>query len=223
MLTESTEMYLKAIFRLTQREPYASTSGLAAALGVSPASVSEKIKSLAEQDYLIHEWREGVMLTPKGKKVALNVLRKHRLVSAFLVEKVGYELDEIYEEACHLEHAVSDRLINRFEEILGFPQIDPLGNPIPDREGRMIPRHYRLLSETPVGKPVVIQALDTEDSERLRYLRNLGLVPGQEVLIQDVAPFEGPLTVVVGKKKLAIAPALAAIVGVTNGSEDAKK
>jgi DtxR family Mn-dependent transcriptional regulator len=222
MLTESTEMYLKAIYRLTQREAYASTSGLAAALGVSPASVSEKIKSLAEQDYLIHEWREGVALTTKGRKVALNVLRKHRLVGTFLVQKAGYEIDEIYDEACQLEHAVSDRLINRFEEILGYPTVDPLGNPIPDREGRVTPRHYRMLSEMAVGKTVVVQALETEDSERLRYLRTLGLVPGSEVVISDVAPFDGPLTVTVGKKKVAIAPALAAIVGVTNGIEETK-
>lgn len=222
MLSESTEMYLKAVYRLTQREPYASTSKLAAALGVSPASVSEKIKSLANQGYLIHEWREGVVLTPEGKKVALNILRRHRLVSTFLVEKVGYQIDEIYEEACSLEHAVSDHLVNRFEEILGFPSVDPLGNPIPDRSGRIKLRHYRMLSETSVGKTVVVQALETVDSKRLEYLRSLGLVPGSEVMIHDVAPFEGPLTVMVGKKKVAIAPALAAIVGVSNGREEHK-
>ncbi|MCD4672517.1 MAG: metal-dependent transcriptional regulator [Anaerolineaceae bacterium] len=222
MLSESTEMYLKEVYRLTQRESYASTSKLAAALGVSPASVSEKIKSLANQGYLIHEWREGVVLTPEGKKVALNILRKHRLVSMFLVEKVGYQIDEICEEACSLEHAVSDRLVNRFEEILGFPSVDPLGNPIPDRSGRIKPRHYRMLSEISVGKTVVVQALETVDSKRLKYLRKLGLVPGSEVMIHDVAPFEGPLTVMVGKKKVAIAPALAAIVGVSNGREEHK-
>lgn len=221
MLTESTEMYLKAIYRLTQREQFASTSKLAAALGVSPASVSEKIKALAEQGYLIHEWREGVVLTSKGKKIALNVLRKHRLVSTYLVEKVGYQLDEIYEEACQLEHAVSDKLVNRLEEMLGFPRVDPLGNPIPDREGRMTPLYYRMLSEMPAGKTVSVQALETEDSERLHYLRSLGLVPGSRVTINEAAPFEGPLTVTVGKKRIAIAHALAAIVGVANGSEEA--
>ena len=219
MLSESTEMYLVEVYRLTQREPYASTSKLAAALGVSPASVSEKIKSLAEQEYLIHEWREGVVLTPEGKKIALNILRKHRLVSAFLVKKVGYEIDEVYEEACNLEHAVSDHLVDRFEEILGFPAVDPLGNPIPDREGRVASRNYRMLSEIPQGKMVVVSALETVDKDRLTYLRKLGLVPGSEVVVQDVAPFDGPLTVVVGKKKVAIAPALAAIVGVSNNKE----
>ena len=222
MLSESTEMYLKAVYRLTQRESYAATSKLAAELGVSPASVSEKIKSLAERGYLIHEWREGVVLTPEGKKVALNILRKHRLVSAFLVEKVGYAIDEVYEEACNLEHAVSDYLVNRFEEILGFPKVDPLGNPIPDREGRVELRRYRMLSEMPVGKALVVQALETVDKKRLSYLLSLGLVPCSEVVIQDVAPFEGPLTVLVGKNKVAIAPALAAIVGVSNGSEGHK-
>ena len=222
MLSESTEMYLKAVYRLTQRESYAATSKLAAELGVSPASVSEKIKSLAERGYLIHEWREGVVLTPEGKKVALNILRKHRLVCAFLVEKVGYEIDEVYEEACNLEHAVSDHLVNRFEEMLGFPKVDPLGNPIPDRDGRVELRRYRMLSEMPAGKTVVVQALETVDKKRLTYLLSLGLVPGTEVVIQDVAPFEGPLTVLVGKKKVAIAPALAGIVGVSNGNEGNK-
>ncbi|MDX9863969.1 MAG: metal-dependent transcriptional regulator [Anaerolineaceae bacterium] len=223
MLSESTEMYLKAVYRLTQHESYAATSKLAAELGVSPASVSEKIKSLAEQGYLIHEWREGVVLTPAGRKVALNILRKHRLVSTFLVEKVGYEIDEVYQEACNLEHAVSDHLVNRLEEMLGFPKVDPLGNPIPNRDGRVEPRHYRMLSEMPVGKALVVQALETVDQKRLTYLRSLGLVPGSEVVIQDVAPFEGPLTVLVGKKKVAIAPALAGIVGVSNGSEEHKQ
>ena len=222
MPSESTEMYLKAVYRLTQRESYAATSKLATELGVSPASVSEKIKSLAEHGYLIHEWREGVVLTPEGRKVALNILRKHRLVSAFLVEKVGYEIDEVYDEACNLEHAVSDHLVNRFEEILGFPKMDPLGNPIPDRDGRIELRRYRMLSEMPAGKTVVVQALETVDKKRLTYLLSLGLVPGTEVVIQDVAPFEGPLTVLVGKKKIAIAPALAGIVGVSNGSEGHK-
>ncbi len=174
MLSESTEMYLKAVYRLTQRESYAATSKLAAALGVSPASVSEKIKSLAERGYLIHEWREGVVLTPEGRKVALNILRKHRLVSAFLVEKVGYEIDEVYEEACNLEHAVSDHLVNRFEEILGFPKVDPLGNSIPDRDGRVENRRYRMLSEMSAGKTVVVQALETVDKKRLTYLRSVG-------------------------------------------------
>jgi DtxR family transcriptional regulator, Mn-dependent transcriptional regulator len=219
MLSESTEMYLKAVYRLTRRNTYASTSKLAAALGVSPASVSEKIKALAERGYLIHEWREGVVLTPEGRKVALNILRKHRLVSVYLVEKVGYQIDDVYEEACNLEHAVSDHLVNRFEEILDFPKVDPLGNPIPDREGRIEAQHYRMLSEIPAGKTVVVQVLETVDNERLTYLRSLGLVPGSEVLVQDVAPFEGPLTVQVGKKRVAISPALAAIVGVSNGSE----
>jgi len=222
MLSESTEMYLKAVYRLTQHETYASTSKLAAALGVSPASVSEKIKSLAERGYLIHEWREGVVLTPEGRQVALDILRKHRLVSTFLVKKVGYEIDEIYDEACNLEHAVSDKLVNRLEEQLGFPKVDPLGNPIPDRKGHVEPRHHRMLSEISVGKTVVVQALDTVDSERLSYLRSLGLVPGNEVTIQEVAPFEGPLTVLVAGNKVGIAPALAAIVGVSNGSEGHK-
>ncbi len=205
MLSESTEMYLKAVYRLTQRESYAATSKLAAAAGRQPGQRLREDQVLAERGYLIHEWREGVVLTPEGRKVALNILRKHRLVSAFLVEKVGYEIDEVYDEACNLEHAVSDHLVNRFEEILGFPKVDPLGNSIPDRDGRVEIRRYRMLSEMPAGKAVVVQALETVDKKRLTYLRSLGLVPGSEIVIQDVAPFEGPLTVLVGKKKVAIA------------------
>jgi len=215
--TESTEMYLITVYRLTRKSPYASTKDIATMLNVSPPSVSERIKRLAEQGYLNHEWREGATLTEKGEHIAINVLRKHRLVETFLVEMASYSIDEIHDEACKIEHAISNRLADRLEAMLDHPKIDPHGHPIPTKDGQVAISEYHPLADVPPGQEVIIRQVSDWEPEQLTYLQELGLVPGAKVVVQNKAPFEGPLTLSVGSNTVAIAPTIAREIGVSPG------
>jgi DtxR family Mn-dependent transcriptional regulator len=143
MTTEATENILATIYRLTCDSSDASTKDIAASLGVSMPTVSEKIGRLAEQGYLDHKWRKGVALTSKGRREALQVLRRHRLIEAFLVEVMKLPLDEVNEEACRLEHAATERLIDAMDDMLGHPKLDPHGHPIPSKEGTVDEPNFR--------------------------------------------------------------------------------
>lgn len=215
MQTESTEMYLITVYRLTRRAAPAATKDIAAMLGVSPPSVSEQIKRLARQGYLDHEWREGTTLTPEGQKIAVSVLRKHRLLETFLVELAGYALDEIHDEACRMEHAISNRLADQLEAMLGYPKVDPHGHPIPTKEGQVAPLAYPSLAEVEVGGRAILRQVSDWDGAQLSYLVSLGLVPGTEVIVVEQAPFEGPLTLKVGQETIALAREIAAGIGVS--------
>lgn len=215
--TESTEMYLMTVYRLTRKGPYAATKDIATMLNVSPPSVSERIKRLAEQGYLNHEWREGATLTEKGEHIAINVLRKHRLVETFLVEMAGYSIDEIHDEACKIEHAISNRLADRLEAMLDYPKADPHGHPIPTKDGQVAISEYQPLDDVPPGREVTIRQVSDWEPEQLTYLQELGLVPGAKVVVQNKAPFEGPLTLNVGSNTVAIAPTIAREIGVSPG------
>lgn len=214
MLTESTEMYLITVYRLTCNVREASIRDIAARMNVSLASASEKVKHLTEQGYLHHEWREGVALSEQGRQIALRVLRKNRLIAAFLVQMADYQIDEVPEEACRLEHAISDRLADRLEALLGYPQVDPHGYPIPSRDGTIAMDSYPSLADASPGDTVMVQCLHDLDSQRLRYIRTLGLLPGTQLVVRDVAPFEGPITLEVGTSTVVIARALAQQIGI---------
>jgi len=215
MYTESTEMYLITVYRLTRQASHAHTKDIASLMGVSPPSASEQIKRLAKRGYLNHEWREGATLTAKGEQIALNVLRKHRLVETFLVQMADYEIDEIHDEACAIEHAISDKLANRLETLLNYPTIDPHGHPIPTQTGKINHPTYRLLSDVSVDETATIQQVSDWQTEQLRYLREIGLVPGVSIKVIAVAPFDGPLTLQVGDNIVAVAREIARTVGVT--------
>ena len=215
MASESTENYLVTIYRLTCNAPDASTKDIASYLGVSAPSVSEKITRLSEQGYLEHRWRHGVCLTEGGRRIALRVLRKHRLIESFLVNVFKYSLDEVDEEACRLEHAVSDRLADAMETMLGHPESDPHGHPIPSKEG-VVPRSdFLSLAETPSGKPVFVSQVNDHDSEKLHYLADIGVVPGAKICVLETAPFDGPLSLEVEGKTTVMAHAMARNVSVT--------
>lgn len=220
MLTESTEMYLVMVYRLTRNVPYTSTSDIATALGVSLPSVSEKVKRLAEQGYMVHKWRRGVALTEEGLRIALNVIRKHRLIATFLVQRAGYLLEEVYEEACRLEHVISDRLADRLEEMLGYPQVDPQGHPIPARDGTVALYTYEPLTSVSPGQTVVVRRVSTLDQARLRYIRELGLLPHTRIQVLDIAPFEGSLTIRIGERTVALARTIADDIEVDNDSKN---
>jgi len=194
-LTRSVEDYLKAIYRLSPTGQPASTSQIAHILDLSAPSVSGMVKRLSEQGLLEHVPYKGVQLTEEGKRAALRMLRRHRLIEAYLVEFLGYSWDTVHEEAERLEHAVSDLLIERMAAALGHPTVDPHGDPIPNADGSIQEDELTPLSEVPGGTPVQIRRVYQGDAERLRYLASLGLRPGVTVTVIERQPFDGPLTV----------------------------
>ena len=194
-LTRSVEDYLKAIYRLSPEGRPASTSEIAHLLELSAPSVSGMVKRLSELGLLEHIPYKGVQLTEDGRRAALRMVRRHRLIEAYLVQFLGYSWDTVDAEAERLEHAVSDTLVERMAGALGHPAVDPHGDPIPAADGSIYERASTPLADIPVGDTVEIRRVDEREPERLRYLAALGLVPGVVVTLRDRQPFGGPVTV----------------------------
>jgi DtxR family Mn-dependent transcriptional regulator len=194
-LTRSVEDYLKAIYRLSPEGRPASTSDIAHLLELSAPSVSGMVKRLSELGLLEHVPYKGVQLTDAGRRAALRMVRRHRLIEAYLVEYLGYSWDAVHAEAERLEHAVSDTLVERMAAALHHPAVDPHGDPIPSADGSIHEPACTPLAEVPAGETVEITRVDERDPERLRYLASLGLTPGAVVTVLDRAPFGGPISV----------------------------
>lgn len=197
-LTRSSEDYLKTIYRLSTGGSAAATTDLAHALELTPASVSGMIKRLSEQKLLEHVPYRGVRLTAEGRRIALQMLRRHRIIESYLVAKLGYTWDTVHDEAEHLEHAVSDGLVERMAEALGNPVVDPHGDPIPDANGDVVDLASVPLTDVAVGESVTIRRVDSADPARLRYMADAGLVPGTVVTVIERQPFAGPIAVRLG-------------------------
>lgn len=197
-LTRSVEDYLKIIYTLSESGQPATTTGIAEALALAPPSVSGMVKRLAEAGLLEHLPYKGVTLTEDGRRAALRMLRRHRLIEAYLVKSLGYSWDTVHDEAERLEHAVSDDLIERMARALGDPRFDPHGDPIPTSEGTILEVTAVTLPEVAVGETVIISRVDSGSAERLRWLADAGLVPGVEVTVVDIQPFSGPITLTLG-------------------------
>lgn len=194
-LTRSVEDYLKAIYRLSPEGRPAATSQIAQALDLSPASVSGMVKRLSEQRLLEHEPYHGVQLTDEGRRVALRMVRRHRLIESYLVAFLGYGWDTVHDEAERLEHAVSDELIERMAGALDHPAFDPHGDPIPDADGSITESACTPLADLAPGDRVEIRRVRADDPDLLRYLAARGLRPGAIVAVTDREPFHGPITV----------------------------
>ena len=197
-LTHSAEDYLKAIYSLTERGDPASTSKIAEALDVQPASVSGMIKRLAEAGLLQHVPYRGVQLTDEGSREALRVVRRHRVLETYLKARLGYSWEDVHEEAERLEHAASDDLVDRMAAALENPRHDPHGAPIPTRQGHIEPLGPGTLADVPVGEEVEIAAVRDDEADALRYLEDRGLLPGVRLVVEERAPLDGPLTVRAG-------------------------
>jgi len=197
-LTVSVEDYLKAIYSLTQGGTAASNSSIAEALAVQPASVTGMIKRLADAGYAEHAPYKGVRLTELGAREALRIVRRHRVLEAYLHTRLGFSWDDVHREAERLEHAASDDLVDRMAAALEDPRHDPHGAPIPTKGGEVEAPAIATLADAETGTTVQIRAVQDEDSDRLRYMEALGLTPGVQVQVRDRAPFNGPLSVAVG-------------------------
>lgn len=197
-LTGPVEDYLKAIYELQQRDGSASTSELAAALDVAPASVTGMVRRLAAQGLLSHEPYHGVHLTGRGRRAALRTIRRHRILETYLTRILGFPWDQVHDEAERLEHAASDELIERMAAALGHPTADPHGAPIPTIDGEVDEVRHRTLAELEVGETVRMVQVSDRNPSLLRYLAEIALQPGAEVTLVARAPFDGPLTLRIG-------------------------
>ena len=194
-ITRSVEDYLKAIYLLQAKGQPATTSDMAELLELSAPSVSGMITRHSDQGLIEHAPYKGVVLTASGRGVALKMLRRHRVIEAYLVGFLGYSWDTVHDEAERLEHAVSEVLIERMATALGNPRFDPHGDPIPDQNGAMDELVYTPLAEIPTGETAEIRRVATSQAERLRFLEHSGLTPGTKVTVTEHQPFRGPITV----------------------------
>ncbi|MGH2705032.1 MAG: metal-dependent transcriptional regulator [Actinomycetota bacterium] len=214
----SVQDYLKEIYSLAQSGQEVTTSALADRLRVSPASVTGMVKRLDERELVTHRRYRGVELTEKGRDTALEVIRHHRLLEAYLHRALGLPWDRVHDEAEVLEHALSEELEDRIAELLGHPTHDPHGDPIPPKKGEHVEVMHQGLDSFGDG-PAVVQRVSDRNPEALRYLSSLGLRPGRAIVVEDHAPFRGPVWIRVGRRRHAIGRELAATIYVSRPEE----
>lgn len=196
-LTRVVEDYLKTIYELTRSEQRATTNQIADKMGVTPASVTNMIQKLAETDPPLLEYRKhrGVQLTPEGERVALEIIRHHRLLEMFLHETLGYSWDEVHEEADRLEHVISEEMEERIAISLGNPQHDPHGDPIPSRDLEMPQSSALTLSQLRPPQKAQVKRVSDSDPKLLRYLSERGIEPEAHLEVLDFSPFDNNLQV----------------------------
>jgi len=200
MLSEAVEDYLKAIYTLRQDGEPVGTSAIAQRLEVAPASVTQMLKKLDQMRPRLVEYRRhhGVTLTRHGEKIALEVIRHHRLVELFLQQALGMSWDEVDQEAERLEHVVSEALADRIAAVLGDPKFDPHGAPIPPKNGKMPVNTLHRLADSAVGDELRVREVCDDDPEILRYLGGLGIVPNAVITVLECGPFDGPIHIRIG-------------------------
>ena len=216
-VTATTEEYLECIFRLQEKRGVARTSDIVKSLGVTPGTVTNTVEWLKKQDLVRHKPYKGVKLTLKGRKIALRVLRKHRLSERLLVDILHIEKDKAHDAACKLEHSITDDIIKPLEEALKHPKTCPHGNPIPTEKGEIVEEKSLPLSELLVGEQGTLTKITEERYDLLHYLNDLGLEPKVTVEVLEKAPFSGPITIRIGSNKHALSFAIAAIIHVKKG------
>jgi len=213
-LTNAMQDYLKEIHKLRMEGRKATTSAIAERMAVRPPSVTAMLKRLTALGLAEHAPYRGVELTPSGERVALEVIRHHRLLEQYLAQALGLSLDAVHSEADRLEHALSEEVEARIDRSLGYPTHDPHGDPIPDADLRIDRARLRTLASLEPGEEATIRRVPNDDDELLRYLSKLALVPGKRVKLRRAEPFGGPLTVRIGKAEHAISRELADGIGV---------
>jgi DtxR family transcriptional regulator, Mn-dependent transcriptional regulator len=209
MTSPAVEDYLKAIYQLSRAGEAASTSAIADHLGIAAGSVTGMLKRLAEQGLVEHTRYYGARLTEQGTRTAVRTIRRHRVLEAFLVHILGYSWDRVHAEAEHLEHAASEELIDRMASVLGEPDADPHGAPIPNAAGEFVDIALPSLADLPIGAAGLLRQVPDDDPAELRYFAELGLVPGARVELIDRAPFNGPLRVRVAGTERVLGPEIA--------------
>lgn len=197
MLSKHLENYLKAIWHIQNEKGACSTSALAKYLGVSSASVSSMLKKLRSKKLVNYVPYKGATMTPRGEKAALEIIRHHRLLELYLSEELKFPLDQVHAEAEELEHTLSEELETVLFEKLGRPTRDPHGDPIPTKDGRVETVGKPLL-EAPPDRPIKVIRVRDRNPDILKYLAQLGLLPGTMIIIVEKLPFDGPFRIRIG-------------------------
>lgn len=191
MISQAEENYLKAIYKINEREgKSANTNAISAAMNTTAASVTDMLKRLAEKEFINYEKYKGVTLTTEGARTATTLVRKHRIWEVFLCDKLGYSWDECHDLAEQLEHIKSTDLIDRLDSFLGKPKFDPHGDPIPDRNGNYATRQQILLAEMSVGHKGVMVGVQEHSTAFLQHLDRVGLVLAAKVEVLEVFEFD---------------------------------
>lgn len=210
-VSESMEMYLKAMLEMSDREAVA-IGRLAERLGVTPVSANEMVRRLDEHGLTKHTPYKGVVLTKKGREVACDVMRRQRLWEVFLYEYLKIEWAKIYELACSLEHATAPEVTEALASFLENPRICPRGNPIPEADGSFTPLEGIPLNKASVGGTVEVIAVNATATDVLTYLQERDILPGRDVTVLEAAPLQGPLTLKVGGREVALGLSMAEFV-----------
>ena len=214
-LSAAIQDYVKEIYKLQSSGTRATTTAIAKAMGVAPSSATSMLKKLAALGLAEHAPYRGVELSEQGQKIALEVIRHHRLLEQYLAETLGLPIDAVHAEADRLEHVISEELEARIDESLGFPTHDPHGDPIPDARLNVDRTTLRSLEALVPGEQATVRRIPDGDAALLRYLSELTLVPGRTVTMRRSEPFGGPLTVDVDGSEHAISRELAGQIGVS--------
>lgn len=193
MPTPATEDYLKAIYKLQENAEAASTNAIADRMGVSAASVTNMMKRLAETGLVEHRPYQAIRLTDAGRKIALEIIRHHRLLEVYMAEALGFTWDQVDAEAERLEHVISEEFEDKIDAMLGYPTTDPHGSPIPAKDGSIASADYERLSDMEPGRTVVVRRVTDTDPALLRYLAKLRLRPQSIVEVMSKEPFDGPM------------------------------
>lgn len=203
-LSQAVEDYLKAIYILESEGEGATTTNIAEMLEVSSASVTNMLKRLAGLNLITHRSYKGASLTEAGEKIALEILRHHRLLELYLKEVMGYSWDEVHDEAEKLEHHISEQFEDKIAELLNDPTHDPHGDPIPSKDG-IVPEMASLpLTEAEERSTYLIGRVKDQDPDLLRYLEKTGVIPGVKLTVIEKAPFDGPLKVLLENEEQTI-------------------
>jgi DtxR family Mn-dependent transcriptional regulator len=199
MATYYADDYLKNLYKLQRKGQKVTTSSLAESMEVSPPSVTDMMKKLSERGLVNHTPYHGVLLTNDGEREALRILRRHRLWEVFLVEFLNYSWDKVHDDACKLEHATSPELEEKLDAALGYPKVDPHGDPIPTKEGKVVEPDYICLADMQPGQSGTIARVNDLSKELLQYVTKLGLSLDSKILVKDRIEFDGTVVVKVGK------------------------
>lgn len=217
-LSQSVEDYLKAIYVLQTEGKKATTTNIAKALEISSASVTNMLKRLAKMNLLEYQSYKGASLTQAGNKIALEILRHHRLLELYLKEVMGYSWDEVHDEAENLEHHISEQFEDRIAELLNHPTHDPHGDPIPSKDGVVPSMAHLSISEAEENIPYIIGRVKDQDPELLRYLERIGLLPGTKIEVLEKAPFSGPIKIKLEDEEQVLGHAIASEVYLVDAS-----
>ena len=219
-ITAAMEDYLKVIYGLDERGVRVTTQAIAERLEVAPPSVTGMLKRLADIKLIEHERYRSITLTDAGRKVALEVVRHHRLLELYLAEALGYSWDEVHEEADRLEHLISEEFERRIDAALGYPTIDPHGDPIPSAAGDVSSIPDNRMATMEAGESATVVRVSDIDADKLRYLGSLGLYPDADITVLERMPFNGPLRVRIGDDEHVVGLELAAAIHVGSNETD---